>query len=243
MRFLLDRRAEAARAVGYARVVREELSDAARRLDADNLWLLPTSAWEQYSSDLAGALLEEEFLLLNATYRAIAVLNARMQNIVAPIPGAAPFPATVDDQTRHERAITAALVAQGLSAVAWLARGDVPLVRRRRVAVVMTVDPLASCRCAHRWDHHRWEWKPRRVRLRWRQLNLRIVAHECNVEGCSCRWFREPGATHLPRWFQRFGPGTQGRPLGHDEPDPEPGPDPSIPATAQPGAIVDASEP
>jgi hypothetical protein len=236
VRFLLDRRAEIARAVGFARVVHEELQDAARRLEADNLLLLSTGAWEQYGSDLAGALLEQEFMLLSATYRYMSVLNARVQVLLAPV-GAPPVAGTVDDEMKQERWIVTSLIAQGLSAIAWLARGDVPLWRRRRINVVLMPDPQIRCRCGHRWEHHRWQWRTRKLRARWRHYNARCVAYECNVEGCDCRWWRDPHARHLPRWIQRFGVGTQARPLGHDE-HTEPTVDPSIPPTAQPDASV-----
>ncbi len=241
VRYLLDRRQATARAEGYARVVREELRNVLQRLDPEipGVPLLPTQAWEQHSSELAGALLPDEFSALTVVYRMIAAANWRAEALVSPIPGAPSFPVdSIPDDVRDERAHVAAAVATlGLPMIDWLALGKAPFWRRRRVQEVMVPAPAEHCRCGHRWDCHRWTWHKRGWwRLRRRRYLQRSIAHECNVRNCGCQWFREPGRAHLPRWVQRFGPGRQAPTL---VPEPSPPPvDSRIPATAQPGVVV-----
>jgi hypothetical protein len=238
VRYLLDRRADMARAIGFARVVREELQINQRRLEADERYLLSTGAWEQYGSELAGALLEVEFKALNVVYRVIASVNAQTRALVEPTTRWRRRPGIPDAAARVEKEGAAAAIAEGLLATEWLARGDVPLWKRRRPLMVLTPHPLSRCRCGHRWDHHRWQWRSRPLRLGFRKYPVRVVAHECNVESCECRWWQEAGAiTHVPRWMQqRLGVGTQAPPLPEEEP--KPTVDTRIPPTAQPGASV-----
>jgi hypothetical protein len=113
---------------------------------------------------------------------------------------------------KHERAIARAAVhTLAVHCVAWLAFGQNPSWTQRRVRGVMTPDPGDHCRCGHRWYCHRWIWSNRTWwRLFWRRYERRSVAHECNVQGCGCQWFRERGVRHLPlRPAAR--PGTTGR--------------------------------
>lgn len=241
VRFVLDRKQTMSRAEGFARVVREELRNVVQRLNpgVPGLPLLPTQAWEQHSSELAAVLLADEFAQLTVIYRMIAEANWRAQGIVAPIPGAPSFPVDhVPQDVRDQRAhVAIAVESAALPTIEWLALGKAPLLRRRRVREVMTPWPHIRCRCGHRWDHHRWSWRNRGWwRLRWRRYEVRSVAHECNEDGCECRWFQDRHHRHLPRWLQRLGPGRQAPSI---EPDPQLAvPDSRIPATAQPGAVV-----
>ena len=240
VRALLDRRAEVKRVVGYARAVREELQDAGRRLADGGPHRLPTSTWETHHADLAGALLEEEYMFLGRVYRAMGDYNAGLDAKR----GKRLRARAVDETVRMDHQIASSLVTQGLSAIAWLARGDVTLFGRRRAQLVFDAHPGLRCKCGHTWDHHRWEqFRRRRLRIRNRDLTARVVAHECNVASCRCTWFREEGRRHLPRRVQRLGVGLQSRPLGHSvEPDAEPHYDPSIPPTAQPGAVIEIQD-
>ena len=84
------------------------------------------------------------------------------------------------------------------------------------------------------------QFERRRWRVRLREFNAREVAHECNVEDCACKWFRQPGRVRLPRALQRHRLGLQFVQKS-DEADPEDEPpegDPAVPRTAWPGAVV-----
>jgi hypothetical protein len=240
VRFVLDRRQAMMRATGYARVVREELYNVLERLDPnlEGVPALPTDAWSQYATELAGALTPDEFSALTRVYRTIAANNWQLSAAIAPISGAPPIAIPITPEIRGERHMVALVVEHiGLPSIEWLATGRVPWLRQRRAIPTMTPVPETRCRCGHQWVNHRWTWQRRRWwRLRWRFYTRRSVAHECNVVGCVCTWFRTPGQVHLPRAIQRFGPGRQ---APHVDLKPKiDRVDSSIPSTAQPGAVV-----
>lgn len=257
LRLILDRRQELVRAQGYGRVILDELRGIAGRLDPeleqDNPILatepLPMSAWRDHRADVAAVLLHAEFIGLSGTYRAVAEANhisaaVRRDWEVAAAHGRAWTP-VIPEGAMQERQFVRITVEQiGIPCIQWLADGELQFFRRRRVGgLVLTPYPDVKCRCEHRWDCHRWSWDKRRIRLRWRRSKTRSVAHECNVAGCACRRFSWSESRLWERPLRRVFLLPQAPLISTSEQAPPiPEHDPSIPDSAQPGAVVTVTE-
>lgn len=250
-RLLLDRRQELVRAQAYARVILDELRRIDNLLDPTlpaNVLLnfeLPTDAWLRHQADVAAVLVHGEYMGLAAAYRAVAHFNHLLVEERLSWEQDSSEDPVLDDETIKERQITGLIVSQlAIPAVEWLADAErIPFWKWRRAKTVLTPYPDYECLCGHRWDCHRWSWELRQWwRVRWRSYQAKSVAHECNVAGCSCRWFRDPGVSAPTRALRRLGMGRQAPHIGRDTPEPEPEPDASIPPTAQPQAIVSSEE-
>lgn len=250
IRLFFDRRQELVRAQAFGRVILDELESIAKRLFAageeqDAGYIaspLPTDAWMAHRADVGAVVLYEEFLALSQVYRAVEAFNYEAAAFFSRIPPSAHLP-PLDAPLSEQVHVTWLMVTKlGTPSIEWLARGKLPFFRRRRLQPTLTPSPKLRCRCGHRWDSHRWEWRRRWLRLKQLRYTQRSVGHECNVRGCACRHFIQAEG---PRWLTvlrraRLAPQVQYMDFLEDKEPPER--DSSIPDSAQHGAVVSEDE-